>query len=576
LDWGRGGPVYAAIRAVEYVGWQWLNAITIRTHTGEILRLHEGSPAMLKQLYRQRWVQVQSSEAMQPRLVKFEEVGSLPDLLKDGFDIGPLRQVLHSKGKAGRLSLNEKRQLLGYFAQTTDKRLVGKVCEKCGMADSQNHRLSHCPSPDVAELKNEKPISKAAKAFSKWLAEPQRDELQARTWLPVKAAHGRPLEEIHVAFPGTQAFKFDQDKPIYSDGSCFHPTEINLAIAGAALVQLDEQGETCKSLQVTLPQGLPQTAAFAEHVAANLAFTYTSGPFELITDCQSVVASASGGHDAATGWSKPMAGLWLRARFKDITATKVKAHLTLAQAELIGHGAHHRGNEVVDVLAKEAATLHKAQVDRADKQALFLKGWREHYLHVAKLLGMWHGKQAITKHRKAVENKNVELAPHNIAWIPRFRVWQCQDCLITHKSRVAFKKHGCKAFSEKTHRIVQAFGRNGPQSMVLQVHQRAGHAGLLLGVWVLRAAQGHGAQPTMHRQDRQQQGPANEVGPQWKAPCHQGQFGKTLEVPNVAWGRGGGAAMQHPAQPFGNVPGIQPGLPHEGPHCHPQGKRHHP
>ena len=176
--------------------------------------------------------------------------------------------------------------------------------------------------------------------------------------MPVKTAHGRPLEEVHVVFPESQAFKFDQDKPIYSDGSCFHPTENNLAIAGAALVQLDEQVEICKSLQITLPQFLPPTGAFAEHVAANLAFTYTSGPFELVTDCQSVVASAEGGYEAATGWSKPMAGLWLRARFKDIKATKVKAHLTQAQAEQIGHGAHHRGNEVADLLAKEWARFH--------------------------------------------------------------------------------------------------------------------------------------------------------------------------------------------------------------------------
>ena len=64
---------------------------------------------------------------------------------------------------------------------------------------------------------------------------------------------------------------------------------------------------------------------------------------------------------------------------------------------------HHRCNEVVDWLAKEAATLHKDQVDRADMQAMFLKGWREHYHPVAKLLGMWHGKQTIFKHRKGVD-----------------------------------------------------------------------------------------------------------------------------------------------------------------------------
>ena len=117
---------------------------------------------------------------MQHRLVKFDEVGSHSDLFETGFDTGPLRQVLQSKAKAGRLSLHEKRQLLGYFAQSTDKRLAGKVCEKCGRIDSQDHRTLHCPSPEVTELRKGKPHSRAAKAFSMWLSDPQRDELQAR------------------------------------------------------------------------------------------------------------------------------------------------------------------------------------------------------------------------------------------------------------------------------------------------------------------------------------------------------------------------------------------------------------
>ena len=92
-----------------------------------------------------------------------------------------------------------------------------------------------------------------------------------------------------------------------------------------------------------------------------------------------------------------MAGLWLRACFDDVKATKVKAHLTKAHAESLGKSDHHRGNEVVDLLAKEAASIASLLAKAADKQAAFSKGWRQHYIKVAKLLGLWKGKQAITK-----------------------------------------------------------------------------------------------------------------------------------------------------------------------------------
>ena len=87
---------------------------------------------MLKALYRQTWVQFQTMEAMQHRLRNLGEAGTAANLLSDGFDTTPLRQVLQGKASANRLTLREKRQLLGYFAHTTDKRIgEGQTCEKC-------------------------------------------------------------------------------------------------------------------------------------------------------------------------------------------------------------------------------------------------------------------------------------------------------------------------------------------------------------------------------------------------------------------------------------------------------------
>ena len=63
------------------------------------------------------------------------------------------------------------------------------------------------------------------------------------------------------------------------------------------------------AVQMAIPRRCPQTAAYAEHVATSLAYLYTAGSFNLVTDCNSVVASCNAGKKGACLGYKPMAGL---------------------------------------------------------------------------------------------------------------------------------------------------------------------------------------------------------------------------------------------------------------------------
>ena len=113
--------------------------------------------------------------------------------------------------------------------------------------------------------------------------------------------------------------------PIFTDGSCYNGTDGALAVAGVALVQLQE-GAIVRSVQVCLPCWVPATAAAGEHMAPALANLYSTGEYSIVTDCSSVFSSASQGAAFALHWSRPMAGLWQDVRFEHIHATKTKAH----------------------------------------------------------------------------------------------------------------------------------------------------------------------------------------------------------------------------------------------------------
>ena len=105
--WPRGyngcrGPVLAVIRATRAVGWELISAVSIRTEDGQLWSLRDGSPAMRKHLYRERWVAIQAMQALGHRFNKCAgHPGEAQALIERGIAPLPLKRAFLSKGNQG-------------------------------------------------------------------------------------------------------------------------------------------------------------------------------------------------------------------------------------------------------------------------------------------------------------------------------------------------------------------------------------------------------------------------------------------------------------------------------------------
>ena len=102
---------------------------------------------------------------------------------------------------------------------------------------------------------------------------------------------------------------FDPTLPVYTDGSCMHPTDPALAVAAAAVVQTDWDGNLIKVCTQVVPLGVKATAAVSEHMAIVIMDELADEPQQCWVDCASVVTSA-----ANTVWARlperPFGGMW--------------------------------------------------------------------------------------------------------------------------------------------------------------------------------------------------------------------------------------------------------------------------
>jgi hypothetical protein len=126
-----------------------------------------------------------------------------------------------------------------------------------------------------------------------------------------------------------------------------------LAVASCAAVQLQP---VLRTLQYALPECFPQSAVASEHVAVVVTVDklHDGDQADIITDCQAVVNGVHHPDHVRLGHRNPMGGFWADIGAKVSRVTKVKAHLSKAQAEAAGELQHHHGNSVVDLLAKAA------------------------------------------------------------------------------------------------------------------------------------------------------------------------------------------------------------------------------
>jgi hypothetical protein len=449
LEWGSQGPVFAALRAARAVGWEFNTAIHITSHTGEVFNLREGSPAMLRNLYRQRWVRVQGTQALGHRLASLVGHDKEAKTLEEtGIDLAPITRCLTSKGKHG-LNLKGKRCLLKFLSATGDKH-TSTVCTKCGQPDSTHHRLWDCLDPEVT---NHRQLYRDDhKNFSKWLDLLSKDPAQglsySRGWFPAPQPHILPNEERHVIgdygcedLPAN--FKFEPNIPIYADGSGYYGDDASLATAGLALLQ-HKEGVVTKSVQVCLPFGIPPTAAVAEHICVTLANKYTDSKFEIVTDCGSVYKSGTSGADYALNWARPMAGFWVGIRLPDLTIRKTKAHRSRQQAEQEGDLDDWLGNDLADGLAKEAASFGTPPAAVAEARQLAFLRRVQFYHMVASTLSMWQAQPPSGMGFTHKPRKKATTTQHSLVWLPFIQKWACRVCQRNFRTKATSSRADCK------------------------------------------------------------------------------------------------------------------------------------
>ena len=99
------------------------------------------------------------------------------------------------------------------------------------------------------------------------------------------------------------------------------------AMAGASVIQVDWTGALLRHIRIVPSSDLPQSAAFAEHLAAVTLMRYSGDAVESYFDCQNVIASWERGFLWASDAGRPHGGLWRQQRRPaGLRVHKVKAH----------------------------------------------------------------------------------------------------------------------------------------------------------------------------------------------------------------------------------------------------------
>ena len=161
-----------------------------------------------------------------------------------------------------------------------------------------------------------------------------------------------------------------------------------------------KDGEVSELMYCILPSWVLPTAAHGEHWAAKMALRYAGENAEIITDCQSVVASVVRGRQYALHHRRTTAGVWLHAPWQQAQVRKTKAHRTREQAGQEDEVADFEGNHKVDQLAKLAAWGAVGQ-----------SAAEGHLLEAKYRARFWHGGGANSGKLEAVPTEPGEAAP---------------------------------------------------------------------------------------------------------------------------------------------------------------------
>ena len=183
---------------------------------------------------------------------------------------------------------------------------------------------------------------------------------------PLDVAPLRIVGFLHkVAEPEVEGFDaYDFGGYVYIDGSCYPSAIRGMSRAGCALVEVDAEGHLVRQALMLIPRQFPQIAQAAENIGYAMAMRILSRRTDLASDCLGVVEKGTGTMAKAISPEAKYSGVMLDTyrwpfQRERVDLRRVPAHRTETGGEDEATKRDIRGNNLVDELAKEAATRHE-------------------------------------------------------------------------------------------------------------------------------------------------------------------------------------------------------------------------
>ena len=335
------------------------------------------STAALKKRFREAYSRHLSREVVVGQRLHNTPFEDLPTLAKQGIHTRPLAKLVAKYAKQGDWNRHRVAMRLFTGCHLTSVSAAERIqvdplpCQLCQGRDDMVHRVAECPSTHRLRhlLSVRQHISKLVTAGenSAWL----RCDWQPRVRHFHRGLTIRLYSTTKFDSEGVAPFLPLSGGDLFTDGSQFNNQWPELACAGAAILQLDQQGVITRAILITLPISVQQDAAVAVQVAAVMAVLHSEPGVNIWTDCEAVLANALD-PAKAQHYRTRAADIWRRATGAQFRSWgKVEAHRSFRVAIIAGQFQLCRGNTGVDLVAKDSALFqgpdvyHQARVKGA-------------------------------------------------------------------------------------------------------------------------------------------------------------------------------------------------------------------
>ena len=444
------GPISALRKSLFRNGWSFDTPFILRDKYNQTFHLPSISPKRVKDAFAR---QLREAIAQRSVIKLFRQAddsvdAEAPQLFECGAFLQPLYALFDT------LPPKEAYTLLrictnGIFTNN-DLLLCGydidPVCKNCGdAADTIYHRCYTCPC-----IATRAEAALGPELFNSILEAGPGSIMATRCLRPAFVRQTTPSPTTVcglINFSDGDSFNVE-DGEVFGDGSCFNSSYPELARAGFAIVQLDNNDQVLKAIFGCLPANMPQTSLAAE-CAAFFSFISHAPRGTYVGDCEEVLSRFRSPLADAMSADNVHACTWKACMLKgghDFQGgrgvVKVKAHQCADTFE--GSPAELRrikGNDAADRLAKQGALLHPPNSDDIKAFKGIYRDIRCQALHMVDCLKNLSMSRSETQGRlvRLPDDTSLHMLPLSLGSKPGKRVhsfrwqnkcWVCDVCLF--------------------------------------------------------------------------------------------------------------------------------------------------